>query len=583
MTRILKMLSSKSEGLLKFASKLGLQPVLATLLTWPVLLLSLTSKNGEFIWLALLPIAYLVFSMHTSVRSLLQREQSERIVAGTFLVPRILIILAIALYGPSQGLGFWMLFSISVVALSISCEVPVRNIEKRIEPVAVNLPLHKFINGPKVPSTLVVFGSLVWTVIFLISTAWFPQSPILIAVLAGAQGILTLATLLHYAFVYFKQQSLGKKLSKALSEYQPKFILHWDAPAKTTYQVKMWLPYLERTGVPFVVLVRSRINFEEVQQLTTRPIVLRKSITSLDDVIVDSIKAVLYVNTATVNNHLVRYTHLTHIQLNHGESDKAASYNPAFKVFTKNFVSGQAAIDRFAKNGVSTAPDFFEIVGRPQVENIQLTSNPGTPSQLQTILYAPTWHGFYENSNYSSLSIGRVLVEEIHKAGHRVIFRPHPYSLRSARYRRDIADIQAYLARTNASKGSNHMFGPEAEQSDIVDLMNESTALISDVSSVVSDYLFSEKPFSVVCINQTLDALHSSMPLSRAAYVLDCSSEEDGHKAKSVKVEVQTVLQGLLENDSLQRSRLELKKYYLGDIPHEERVTRFLTALNQYL
>ncbi|XBH21991.1 CDP-glycerol glycerophosphotransferase family protein [Jonesiaceae bacterium BS-20] len=583
MAKILNMLSSKSEGLLTIASKLGFQPILATLLTLPVLLLSLPSRNIGFIWLALVPVAYIVFSMRASVRSLRQSQQSQRIEAGTFLVPRILIILAITLYGPVQGLSLWTLLSISIVALSMSCEVPIRNIEKRIEPVAVNLPLSKFINGPRIPSILTVLGSLAWIAIFLISTALLPQSPIIIAVLAGIQGLLTLAILLHYAFVYFKQQSQGKKLGNALSEYQPKFILHWDAPANTTYQITMWLPYLERVGVPFVVLVRNRINFDEVRHLTSRPVILRKSITSLDDVIVDSLKTILYVNTATVNNHLVRYTHLTHIQLNHGESDKAASYNPAFKVFTKNFVAGQAAIDRFTKNGVSTPLDFFEIVGRPQVENIHLVSNVDNTGQVKSILYAPTWHGFYEDSNYSSLSIGLVLVEEIHKAGHRVIFRPHPYSLRSARYRRDIAEIQAYLAQTNASEGSNHKFGPAAEQVGIVDLMNESTALISDVSSVVSDYLYSEKPFSVVCINQTLDALRSNMPLSDAAYVLDCASEDTGHKAKSVRVEVQTVLHGLLEDDTLQRSRLEFKKYYLGDIPYEERVTRFLTALNQYL
>src|SRR5699024_12219569 len=50
---------------------------------------------------------------------------------------------------------------------------------------------------------------------------------------------------------------------------------------------------------------------------------------------------------------IVSYTQLTHVQLNHGESDKGPSFSPVFRSYDKDFVAGQAAIDRFAANGVA--------------------------------------------------------------------------------------------------------------------------------------------------------------------------------------------------------------------------------------
>ena len=49
---------------------------------------------------------------------------------------------------------------------------------------------------------------------------------------------------------------------------------------------------------------------------------------------------------------MVRFNQLTHIQLLHGDSDKASSFNPVTAMFDRIFVAGQAAIDRYAANGV---------------------------------------------------------------------------------------------------------------------------------------------------------------------------------------------------------------------------------------
>src|SRR5690625_7631965 len=70
----------------------------------------------------------------------------------------------------------------------------------------------------------------------------------------------------------------------------------------------MWLPYLERLGVPFVLVVRTIPNFRQLASATDHPVLLRRSIPDLDALIVPSARGVFYVNNAMRNNHMVRYS-----------------------------------------------------------------------------------------------------------------------------------------------------------------------------------------------------------------------------------------------------------------------------------
>ena len=101
---------------------------------------------------------------------------------------------------------------------------------------------------------------------------------------------------------------------------------------------------------------------------------------------------------------MVRFSQLTHIQMLHGDSDKASSYNPVTAMFDKVYVAGQAGIDRYAANGVYIDPAKFEIVGRPQVEKIRVAQGPIADLANQTVMYATTWSGLYTDMQYSSLA-----------------------------------------------------------------------------------------------------------------------------------------------------------------------------------
>ena len=230
-------------------------------------------------------------------------------------------------------------------------------------------------------------------------------------------------------------------LYAAVEAYDPRFMLYYGVPSGSSYQVGMWIEYLEHIGEKFIVVLRRTSAFREIANLTDAPVVVRTNIWQLDDVITPNMTAAFYVNNSAPNVHLVRYPHMIHVQLLHGDSDKASSFNPVTALYDKVFVAGQAAIDRYEDNGVNIPKEKFTIVGRPQVETVEQQGPENIP--VQTVLYAPTWEGHYADTNYGSLPVGPEIIRELVARERTVIFRPHPFSYRNPEakaYPRDSTD-----------------------------------------------------------------------------------------------------------------------------------------------
>jgi hypothetical protein len=372
------------------------------------------------------------------------------------------------------------------------------------------------------------------------------------------------------------RRAFQRRLPAILRALRPTFLLHWSAPSESAYQVEMWLPYLERVGKPFFIVVRTSTGFEAVRRVTDLPIVLRQSPTSLEALMVPSLKAACYVNSATINGHLVRFSQLTHIQLNHGDSDKGPSYSPVFRMFDKDFVAGQAAIDRFAANGVDVPPELFAIVGRPQVESIEPASRAIAEIGSPVVLYAPTWSGFHGDADYSSLPVGVAIVSALLARGATVVFRPHPYARRDQANAAAIERIIARLKSDAAASGRRHLWGAAAEKRmTINDCFNASDAMVADVSSVVNDYLYSLKPYAMVAVSEGARTFGESFPVSRGGYVIDASGGQPSG--------LDRVLDDLLGPDSRAATRRELRTYYLGDFGHEGYAQHFVDTLTRYV
>ncbi len=496
--------------------------------------------------------------------------------SGSTLVIRLLLLACAYLLGVvHSGADLVLALGVGVAALAILAEPAVTATSRSVYPVSANLRgsgLRPNLR-PNTSRAVLVNGA---AVVMALGCAFAGTLEVISLVVSVAALALIAFTGWQAVTRVRARHASETRLNAALAAYEPAFLLHWEAPAGTAYQVGMWLPYLERLGKKFFVLVRSEANFNEVLRLTTAPVVMRSGLTQIDDVIVPSLRAAFYVNTATKNNHLVRYTNLTHIQLNHGDSDKVPSHNPVFRMYDKNFVAGQAAVDRFAANGVSMPAEMFSIVGRPQVENVAIATAPIASLTAPRVLYAPTWAGFYADSNYSSLLVGYDIVKALISRGCSIVFRPHPYTMRSAPLTQESERIKALLAEDRRSSGRKHVFGAEAEtKMSVVDCFNASDAMVSDVSSVVADYLYSEKPFAMVAVSTPAERFTDAFPLARAAYVIDA------HSGRVTNLD--PVLDELLGSDPLAAIRHDLKKYYLGDIPSEGYAQHFIDEANRYL
>lgn len=350
-------------------------------------------------------------------------------------------------------------------------------------------------------------------------------------------------------------------LRHALAEFAPQFYLYFSGPVEGEYQLRMWLPYLERIGVRYAILSREPKLLPRAAGLTDAPVVLCQRLAALDAVMVPSVRAVFYVNTHAQCADPVRYLDRTHVHLNHGDSDKPSSYHPMIGMFDQIFVAGQAAIDRFARHGVVVPQEKFVTVGRPQVADVAQVNVEPLPEQT-TVLYAPTWRGGLQEMSFSSLPQGERIVRALLGRGVRVMFRPHPFSLRERSTAQVVTRIDALLSE--AGPPGSHLTSEATANLSIIECFNRSDALVTDVSSVASDYLQSGKPFAVVDMGAAggRDADATAFPILRGAYVLDAGSD------------VSAGLADLLETDPQAAARAELRTAYLGD--HADPVEHFV-------
>ncbi|MQA04427.1 MAG: CDP-glycerol glycerophosphotransferase [Streptosporangiales bacterium] len=399
----------------------------------------------------------------------------------------------------------------------------------------------------------------------------FPSWPLVVAAGLLSAGV---AALLFDARALLRGNGRAwARFSEALQEYEPTFAVYFSGPPGMVYQVSMWLPYLDRLGKPYVVVLREGAVFNHMLQLTDQPVVVCNTIGNLDQVAVDGLHACFYVNNGMKNSHFVKFRDITHIQLLHGDSDKPPSYNAVTGMYDRVFVAGQAGIDRYHKHGVNIPESKFEIVGRPQVEDIDVTRTHIGDRSNKAVLYAPTWVGFSDTVNYCSLPVAHIFVQKLIERDVTVILRSHPYTGRDSQSLQTLHELEHLLAQDRQRSGRKHVFGSAAtEELTIVECFNAADAMISDVSSVVSDFLFSEKPFAITDMVDEQDEFVESFPLARAAYVLrkDMSNADD-------------VLDQLLKTDPLEQTRKEARAYYLGDYPAETYVDAFVAGANKYI
>ena len=491
---------------------------------------------------------------------------------GSAVLARVLVLLGLVALGHPTGLGR---LASAVLALLLLLEGALVPLVRAAVPLAAHLPGVRVRDVPVLrPKRLFVLVTLGLGSFGAAVVAHAPGAAVLALVCLTAVPVLVVGT--DTCLRLLARRRAVARLAGALEAHGPAFVLHFNAPHGSEHQVTMWLPYLDRLERPYVIVLRNPSTFAAVSRQTDRPVLLCRYAADLDPVVVSTLRTVFYVNTSPRNEHMLRFLELTHIQLNHGDSDKAASYRRVFRAYDKNFVAGQAAIDRFAQHGVRVPLESFAIVGRPQVDGVAVRPGPPPAGRAPVVLYAPTWNGYHADSRYSSLPVGQEIVRALLERGCTVVFRPHPWVWRDRRLARHAARLVEMLRDDAVRTGRAHGFGPDAEtRCSLADCFNLSDALVSDVSSVIGDFLHSEKPFAVVDMTSGPgEDLLEELPVARAGYVLSARTGLD---------DLEQVLEDLLVADPLASGRSSLRDYYLGPTRDQEADQAFLDAARPYV
>jgi len=349
------------------------------------------------------------------------------------------------------------------------------------------------------------------------------------------------------------QPVLAEELSSGLDAALPSFLVYVSLAARQSqYIVNQWLPALDALPRAGIVLVREASQLAPLAA-TRLAVVYAPSTRNVELVTRPSVRVAFYLAYGERNATLLREPRLRHVMLAHGDSDKATSASALIRAFDETWVAGQAAVDRFAAAGVELGPERFALIGRPQVAGLPVGPTGQHP---RVVLYAPTFEGYFAQTTHTSLdTMGVELVRRL-VTGHpevRVWFRPHPASgaVRPAMLAA-ISRIEALLR----AAGDGHVVAADRGLT-LTECLAAADLLVSDVSSVTSDFLFTERPIAVCD------------PDGRppAEFVADYPAQAGSYLLGPDLAELDDVLALAFGADPLREARLTLKRHVLGDPP----------------
>ena len=335
----------------------------------------------------------------------------------------------------------------------------------------------------------------------------------------------------------------------ALHELAPEVVCYFSSPASGSYALRVWVDTLRCLRNRVVVVLREAHHLDAVD-LTGLAVVVLPLARDVEAAQVPSMRVALYPTNVIKNNHMIRLPGIRHAFIGHGDSDKAGSFSPVTRMYDEIWVAGEAGRDRYLTAREGVRPEQVRQVSRPQLAPLAgRRSVAREQDSLPTVLYAPTWEGFYEQSDYCSVARpGVAAVRALVDSGRfRVLFKPHPASGgRRADVRLGVQEIEDLLT------GGPHQRVPDAPEA-LYSAMCEADVLLSDVSSVLSDWLATGRPYVVANPQGWAVAdMHERFPTTCGGAVLD----PDGA--------VLPLVAEALGVDALADRRARLSRYLLG-------------------
>ena len=346
-----------------------------------------------------------------------------------------------------------------------------------------------------------------------------------------------------------------------------------DDPTRS-YQLIQWLEALEvlHAHHNVAIVVRDAEVAGIVRRRTSLPVHLVVGFPELTELYAAlDAKVVLYCNNSPLNFQSLVDGRKLHVHINHGESDKQSMASNNSKAYDRVFVAGEAAVRRYLDGLLDFDASRLVRIGRPQLD--LRPDRIIAPSPRRTVLYAPTWEGDAEYNDYTSVdTIGPEVVRRILAIEDvRVVYKPHPKvstsltpAIRAGHA--EILDLVAAAAAREPDAGHTSVV-----TGDILAVMPDCDAMVTDVSSVGLDWLYlcTDKPIVITDRHRDGDRFRDEVPVGRCADVIDESTVSGLTELLSTR----------LRHDELHLDRLAMRHYYFGGVQVGDSTTRFLDAV----
>lgn len=354
-------------------------------------------------------------------------------------------------------------------------------------------------------------------------------------------------------------------------------VVYFGEVATKIYQLEQWLPVLEQLNEHHrVLLVFRRVaSLRALRGRTKLPMIFTRNFENLMRLYDENdYKLCLYVNNGVSNFQSLNHARMVHVHVNHGESDKLSMVSNQEKAYDKIMIAGPAALERHRAVLVDFDESKLLMIGRPQLDVEPKAAL--TATGCRTIMYAPTWEGENEANNYTSLDcFGREIVRSLLGSSNtRVVYKPHPRieSTSSPVMAEAHSAIVDMIHQANQLGTNHHVI---SEQGNIISMFPYVDAVVTDVSSVGLDYLylFPENPLILTDRRNDSERLERDAPISRACAVINTGTI--GY--------VDQLIEGSLGGDSNRHQRLEMRKFYFGDVDRGQATDSFIDSLGRLM
>lgn len=339
-----------------------------------------------------------------------------------------------------------------------------------------------------------------------------------------------LTKLLHNPKLYFKDALINIGLLKIKKPDSPNIFIDYTAilhigekDSNAISHIKLWFDYFVEADILFLILLRDKDTYFLVKEaFPTAHIACATTTKEINTLLqaLPTIKVCFYSSNTGNNFSLLRHTHLKHIFIGHGDSDKASSARKFFRAYDENWVSGQAHIDRiknanFALNGLKNIK-----VGRPALAQLMHLSSKDWKDRFDkafNLLYLPTWEGFYKEQDYSSLEhIVEFSKKVLQLENIKVSVKLHPLTgkreKKFLKINQKLEDIDGLNLIPLNNPLSQHIAA--------------SNLFICDISAVVSECLAVDSPiFLYIPKDKEIVTAKSNMDYSEYCYIFSSSDE----------------------------------------------------------